>query len=108
MRLGIRSEKIDISEAVRESIERRLRFVLGRYGNQVGRVSVQLDAPRISCRIEVHLRESGTLVVDDADDDVAIVVDRAADRVAKAVQREMERRRDAGDIPPRTKGATIR
>jgi ribosomal subunit interface protein len=108
MRLGIRSQKLDISEAVREAIERRLRFVLGRYGNQVGRVSVRLDAPRITCRIEVQLQESGTVVVDDADDDVATVVDRAADRVAKAVQREMERRRDNGVMPARTKGEQVR
>jgi ribosome-associated translation inhibitor RaiA len=100
MRLGIRSENLEITGELRESIERRLRFVLGRFGQQIVRVTVQLadlDSPGKvrgkSCRIAVRLLRSGQVCVEDTESELGTVVDRATARVAQAVDRELKTQR---------------
>ena len=99
MRLAIRSQDLDIGQRLRGSIERRLRFVLGRFGTRIGSVTVHLadlNGPRGGldkrCRIVVRLVRAGQVFVEDTDADLGAVVDRATDRVGQAVRRELERR----------------
>jgi putative sigma-54 modulation protein len=104
MRLEIRSRDVEIGQELRGSIERRLRFLLGRFGTRVGRVTVylaELDGPRGGidkrCRIVVRLVHSGQILVEYADTDLGAALERAADRVGQSVGRELERRRERGD-----------
>ena len=101
MQLDIRSQGLDIGQDLRGHIERRLRFVLSRFGDRIGRVTVylaDLNGPRGGidkrCRIVVRLLRSGQVFVEDTDSDLEAVVDRAADRVAQSVRRQLERRRE--------------
>ncbi|MDZ4782485.1 MAG: HPF/RaiA family ribosome-associated protein [Planctomycetia bacterium] len=103
MRLEIRSQDLVVGEEWRGYIDRRLRFVLGRFGNRIGCVKAclaDLNGPRGGmdkrCRIVVHLPRSGVVIVEDTDGDIGSVVDRAADRAGQAVRRELERRRERG------------
>lgn len=101
MRVDIRNQHLQLDQGMQSSIERRLRFLLGRFGERISRVTVylsDLNGPHGGlgkhCRIVVRLVRSGQIVVEDTDTDLGAVVERTADRVGKTVRRELERRRD--------------
>jgi len=102
MQIDIRARKIEVDEALRAHVDRRLRFALGRFGDRIDRVTVRFEDANGTrggvdkqCQIEVALRPSGNVIVGDIDEDLCTVVDRAAERVARAVDRDLQRRRDA-------------
>jgi ribosome-associated translation inhibitor RaiA len=103
MQLQMRSQNVIISQEMRGSIERRLRFVLGRFGSRIGRVTVHLaelsslnGTTGMRCRIVVHLLGSGRFSVEDTDPDLSAVVIRAMDRVGHSVRRELEWQHEVG------------
>jgi len=103
MQVDIRARKIEVDEALRAHVDRRLRFALGRFGERIAKVTVRFaDANGApggvdkQCQIDVALRPSGNVLVEDIDADLRAVLDRAADRAARAVDRDLQRRRDAG------------
>jgi len=100
MWLNISGKGLTVDAAVREHVERQLRFALGRFGGQVGRVTVHLtdaNGPRgvedIWCRVVVEVLGHGRVMVEDTARDVQVAIDLAADRVGEAVSRRMERAR---------------
>lgn len=103
MQVDIRARKIEVDDALRVHIDRRLRFALGRFGERIAKVTVRFEDANGArggvdkqCHIDVALRPSGNVVVEDIDADLRAVVDRAADRAARAVDRDFQRRRAAG------------
>jgi ribosomal subunit interface protein len=101
MRLQFRRRNLEVSPELRGSVERRLRFVLGRFGKRIGRVTIHLAECNSTqgsmgkrCRIVVRLLRSGEVTIDDRDEDLDAVVNRAMDRVGPAVRRELERQRE--------------
>ena len=103
MQVDIRARNIDIDVAFRAHVDRRLRFALGRFGERVSKVTVRfLDANGTrggidkQCHMDVALRPSGNVLIEDVDSDLRVVMDRAADRAGRAVARDLQRRRDAG------------
>jgi ribosomal subunit interface protein len=101
MKIHVRGKQLEIDETARSHIERRLEFSLGRFSPRVLRVTVQLtdvNGPRggddKACRIEVRLRPTGTVLVQDRDAGLVAVVDRAADRIGRSVARALERERE--------------
>lgn len=102
MLLEIRGENLEVSEWLRDHIERRVQFELARFSARISRVTICLADVNGSrsgvdkhCRIMVRLPQLGRIVVEDTDDDLAVVADRAVHRVGQAVRRELERRRGA-------------
>ena len=102
MQIYIRARKIEVDEALRAHVDRRLRFALGRFGERIAKVTVRFEDANGArggvdkqCHIEVALRPSGNVLVEDLDPDIRTVVDRAADRAARAVERDLQRRREA-------------
>lgn len=100
MRLVISGKNFKVGEDLREHIDRRLQFALGKFDPEIDWVEVGLsdvNGPRGGidkhCRIVAKTRSLGTLVVEDADDDFYIVVSRAADRIGHSVARSLDRRR---------------
>jgi putative sigma-54 modulation protein len=101
MRMEIRSQS-RVSIKLRGSIERRLRFVLARFGSRVNRVTVRLaevngargEAAKL-CKVVVQLVPRGMVCVEETDTDFQTVADRATGRVGRAVGRELERRNAA-------------
>jgi len=82
--------------AVRERLERRLHFALGRFGDQVQRVSIYLAdviGPRGGvdklCQIAAELPGHGRAVVEGVDDSLSAAIDRTADRIGQAVSRRL-------------------
>lgn len=97
MQLQIRSRSIELTDALRAHVERHLQFALSRFGDRIGRVTVHLvDAggPGAggdkTCRIDVTLRPSGEVVVEDTQADLHAAIDRATERTGRSVTRELE------------------
>ncbi|HEY6909131.1 MAG TPA: HPF/RaiA family ribosome-associated protein [Myxococcales bacterium] len=106
MKILIRS-RIRASAAVRAYVERRLQFSLGRFSKRVDRAVVHLEdvnGPRGGedklCRIEVRLRPTGNVLVEESGSLVLAAVAGAAERVGRAVSRAVERRRDMDRARP--------
>jgi ribosome-associated translation inhibitor RaiA len=101
MRMEIRSRN-RVSFKLRDSIERRLRFVLARFAGRVSRVTVLLRELNRAhgrmakhCKIVVQLDRSGQVCVEDTDADFQSAADRATGRIGRAVHRELDRRHAA-------------
>jgi hypothetical protein len=98
---------------LRDLIERRVRFALGRFSGRIRRTDVVLadvNGPRggtdQQCRVTVVLAASPPVVIEVADIDTAAAVSRATERAARHVRDRLARRRDlrrqagAGDLRP--------
>ncbi|NQU21253.1 MAG: HPF/RaiA family ribosome-associated protein [Candidatus Nealsonbacteria bacterium] len=102
MRFSVSGDRIEITTDIREYIDRRLYFALGRFGTAIDNVSVRVgdtNGPRGGvdkhCQIVVKLRASGShpIAVDDNDEDLYAAVARASSRAGRTVARAIERRR---------------
>lgn len=98
MQIEIRTRGIEMTNDIRQHIERRIRFALGRFGAEVDSVLVRLDdinGPRGGvdkrCHIVVVGSRIGALTVDERDADMIAVVERALDRAARSARRSLER-----------------
>ena len=98
MKIDIRGHRMELTDALRAHIERRLRFALGRFGARITAVTVtveDLNGPRggvdKQCRITVALASAGHLRVEVSDTEVTPAVDQAAARIGRTVAREFER-----------------
>jgi ribosome-associated translation inhibitor RaiA len=100
MEVSILARGVGVDEPLREQIQRRFEFALGRFRRRVARVAVTLEdlnGPRGGrdkfCRIVARLRPSGSLVIGQADPDVLTAVDRAAQSLSYRIGRLLDRRR---------------
>jgi hypothetical protein len=108
MRLEIRNQGLELPAEARRAFERRLRFLLGRFGTRIGRVTVYLvdlggtlGELKIGCRIVVRLAPFGQVRIEVAAVDLDTAVDWAARRLGPALQREFMRWRDRRGVPAR-------
>jgi len=105
MKLQVHWNGLSATPGLREHLERRLAFALGRFGDEVSQVRVRLadcNGPRGGVDKQVGLRVRGrrlkTVVVTDSDASLRAAIDRAADRTGRAIGRALERAR--GDLRP--------
>ncbi|MFB3920242.1 MAG: HPF/RaiA family ribosome-associated protein [Terriglobia bacterium] len=102
MQLEVRSQNVDLADALQGYIERRMRFSLSRFGPRVGRVKVRLsdvNGPRggvdKSCRASVQVLPSGNVVVEETALSLFTAIDRVADRLGECVSRQVGRGKKA-------------
>ena len=100
MQPEMRGVNYELSNGLKDHIERRLRFALGRFAERIDRLSVRLsdvNGPRGGidkrCRIAVALVPRGVVMVEGSGDDPFALVTEAAKRAGRAVRRALERRR---------------
>lgn len=94
MWLNISCQGLTIDMAAHEHVERRLGFVLGRFGEYIGRVSVLLtdvNGQDKHCRVVVDILGHARVVVEDVDHDLNVAIDRATDQIGQAVRRKLDR-----------------
>jgi ribosomal subunit interface protein len=111
MKMQIVGRNVEMNEALRAHVERRLSFALGRFGDRVGRVMVRFSdinghrgGVDKRCQIDVDLLLVRGVRAEDTDADLFIAVDRAADRAARSIARAMERDRRLA-APRQSRGA---
>jgi putative sigma-54 modulation protein len=105
MKVLIRERNVEVTEALRAHVTRRLAFALGRFAERIGRVTVRFSeggddrrAVEKLCQIDVGLR-SRSVRAEDIDADPFVAVNHAAGRASRSVARALERERgwDAAD-----------
>jgi ribosomal subunit interface protein len=101
MQLLISGRNFKVGEELREHIDRRLQFALGKFDPEIERVDVGLsdvNGPKGGqdkhCRIVAKTRGFGSVVVEDADGDFYAVVSRAADRLGHTIGRTLDKKRN--------------
>lgn len=105
MKLQVHWNGLAATPTLREHLERRLAFALGRFGDEVRQVHARLadlNGPKGGVDKLVSLRVSGrrlkTLMVTDSDSNLCAAIDRAADRIGRAIGRALERIQDRGFV----------
>lgn len=99
MKIDIRTHGFALTDAIRDHVERRLRFALARADAYVRQVAVHLadiEGPSGGigkrCRVQVRLKPGVDLLVEDTEAGLYAAVDRAADRVGRSVVRRVTSR----------------
>ena len=111
MRIELRGRGVEATTELRERVERRLLFAVGRFGDRVHGVRVRLvdaNGPRGGvdkvCRVRARVRPEGSVAVEERDTEIDTAIDRAMDRFGRTVARELERRREARAVERRPRG----
>lgn len=94
----VRIDHSELVEVFNSYIERRLRFALGRFGDRVGLITVNVTGSgreENKCRIVAELLPFGRVAVEESDPDLFLAVDRATGRIGRLFGRELERVREA-------------
>ncbi|WP_136419700.1 MULTISPECIES: HPF/RaiA family ribosome-associated protein [Oxalobacteraceae] len=97
MRVDVRAQGFELTNALAEHAQRRLHFALKHAADQVQQVTVRLadiNGPRggIDKRCTVHLVLNGMpdVVAEDTEADMYIAINRAVDRVGRTALRRLD------------------
>ena len=98
MQFEIRARDVSISHALRNHIERRLRFALDRFAKRIRQVHVKLGDPNSPrggidkcCKLAISLDRSSTIVVESHASNVYAAIDCIADKAATYIGRRLKR-----------------
>ncbi len=101
MILQIHAQDFALTDGLRERISRRLAFALNHGRDSVSRIVVRLsdvNGPRGGhdkrCGIEIRLKGSAAVAIEDTETDLYVAIDRAAERAGRTLDRRLSRRRD--------------
>jgi ribosome-associated translation inhibitor RaiA len=101
MNCDVRMDQVDLVNALRAHVERRLRFKLGPHAEHVRALKFRLTEQDGSggngtklCLLTAKLAPSGEVTVTASSTDLYKVVSRAIERLKTALLRKIERRRD--------------
>jgi ribosomal subunit interface protein len=100
MDFEVRMHQVDLVNALRAYIEKRLRFKLGRHAGQVRTLKLRLteqdsttgSGPKL-CFLAAKLVPSGEVIVMETNRDLYTAVSHAIERFKTALQRKIERQR---------------
>jgi ribosomal subunit interface protein len=109
MRVEVRGHGVEVSEALREHVERRLAFALDRFRERVESAYAILRDTNGSarrgidkeCRVAIVLRTSGSVAAHARRADLYQAIDVAVGAVGRSLAREVARRRLRSRQPPR-------
>lgn len=101
MRLDIKLRYLGLEDGQAETIERRVRFALGRFAHRILRAEVILadvNGPRGGrdkrCTVQVMLAALPPILVEVTDVEPMAAVNRAVERAARHIRDNLNRRRD--------------
>lgn len=102
MRIDVRFQGIEASDALREHVVRRIRFQLSRFSGEVSAVVVRIgdvNGPKGGvdkrCHVAVRGPAFAPVTIEDLGSDAYSTVDLAVGRAARAVRRRIARARAA-------------
>lgn len=112
MRIDIQSRSFKLTRALKDHVQRRIHFALGRFSRRLEGVRVTLTDLNARkggvdkrCKVLVSLRPSVSVVIEETDSDLIVSVDRALDRAGRTVARRidqiLDRRRSWPNRPDR-------
>jgi ribosomal subunit interface protein len=99
MQIDIQTRNFDLTNALNNYAERRLRFALTWADDRIQRIIVRLsdiNGPRGGedkrCQLQVVLAGLPDVVVEDTEASLYFAIDRAADRAGRTVMRKLNRK----------------
>ncbi|OYY95651.1 MAG: 30S ribosomal protein S30 [Hydrogenophilales bacterium 28-61-23] len=107
MQTDIQSQGFSLTEGLNNYVVKRLAYGLSRGDEAITRITVRLsdiNGPRGGadkrCLIEVRLKTSPTVVIEDIETDLYLAIDRAVERAGRTLARRLSRQRQfAPDLP---------
>lgn len=100
MQIIVRTQRIRVTDGMRDHVERRLAFALDRFSDRVARVDVRFadaNGPRGGvdkrCTLALHLRAGGAVRVEEVAEDLYVAMDRAVHRAGRSLGRTVGRAR---------------
>ena len=98
MHVDVKLSKVDVSEALRRYVARRLHFSLGRFAGRVGRLDVRIvGSERLHgarCQIDAEIVPFGRVSVEESNPDMHTAIDRATARIGRLFAQELARIHD--------------
>ena len=101
MNIQIHAQDFTLTAGLREHVARRLAYALNRGQDIVSRIVVRLsdvNGPRGGvdkrCGIELRLKGTSAVAIEDTEADLYAAIDRAADRAGRTLNRRLSRRRE--------------
>ena len=99
MNVFVKSRGLEVPQPLARHIERRVRFVLGRFGRKIAHVTVRfadVNGTRGGvdklCRVEARVWGRLPLAAESLSFDLRTAANRAVDRIGRAVDRAVGRR----------------
>ena len=111
MLINIHGHGFSVTRAIREHVDKRIRFALARISHRLRRVDVRLsdlNGPRGGldkrCLIEVRINRHPPIIVSDVQSDLYTSIDRACARAGRTVMRRLalDNRRHRPAVIPQT------
>lgn len=109
MNIQFHSRHFPLTDSIRDHLAWRLSYALNHGRDRVTRVVVHLadaNGPRGGvdkcCSIEVRLKGSPALVVEDVQSDLYVAIDRATERIGRNLDRRLARLREHPGAPRRS------
>ncbi len=100
MRIDIHASGFALTDSIQTHLQRRIEFSLDRLRGRIRCVSVRLSDINgrrggidKRCQLQVHLTDSGEVVVADVQRDLYVAMTRAVDRASAAIVRRLGRLR---------------
>lgn len=100
MKLEIRERDVEITDSIREYIERRLAFALDRFAEKIKIVRLKVQDVNSSrggvdkyCRLAISFMYSSPITLDSCDTSIQGAIDRVSSKVRSLLARHFERRR---------------
>lgn len=113
MHIQIHAQDFSLTEGLREHVARRLAYALNHGLDSISRIVVRLsdvNGPRGGvdkrCGIEIRVKGTPAVAIEDTEADLYVAIDRAAERAGRTLDRRLARRREfpvvsAARQPPR-------
>ncbi len=104
MQIDIKTQGFSLTGALRRHAERRLRYALSSFDENIQRIVLRLsdiNGPRGGldkrCRLQLALVGLQDLVVVDTQSDLYVAIDRASDRARRTLARRVDRRKTSSN-----------
>ncbi len=97
MHSELRLHQLNPERVLNDYVDRRLSFVLSRFGERIGRVTARVTATApqsVQCRITAELRPVGAVTAMAEDADAFAAIDRCLGRLARRCQSKSMRTRN--------------
>lgn len=101
MELELRAQQVDLVEALRANVQRRLRFKLGRHADRIRRLTLRLSeqtgakgGAAKQCVLAADLVPSGEVIVTETHADLYSAISGAVENLRSVLRRKLDRQRE--------------
>lgn len=97
MKIDIRSRSLKLTDTLKDYVDRRIRFALGRFSQRLESVRIMLqdlNGPKGGvdkhCKVHIAVLPSFNIIIEEKDAELETAVNRALDRAGRTVARRLD------------------